>query len=115
MDGHGASCHVCSCHVCSKELFIKYVPTPEKVSMANKTQAEVLRTRIVVLKLTSEKFLTLQDMKHVSVIAKNLVSGSLLCRADFRMDINASQIVMSYKGTYFGKHFVPKGCSNCSL
>lgn len=110
MDGHGASCHVCS-----KELFTKYESTPKKVLMVNKTQAEVLGTRIVVLKLTSEKFLTLQDMKHVSVIAENLVSGSLLCRADFRMNINASQIVMSYKGTYFGKHFVPKGCSNCSL
>lgn len=46
--------------------------------MANKTQAEVHRIRTVELKPTSWKSLTLENMKHVPIIAKNLISGSVV-------------------------------------
>ena len=44
----------------------------------------VLGTRTAMLTLTSGKTLTLKNVKHVLLIFKNLVSGSLLCDAGLR-------------------------------
>ncbi|KAJ6818565.1 uncharacterized protein M6B38_406515 [Iris pallida] len=107
----GATCYVCS----NKEWFTTYTLTSEVVMVSNQAQAEVQEIGTVVLKPTSGKSLTLQDVKHVPAIAKNLISGGLLCNAGLRMDINAGQMVMSIKGTYFGKAFYTEGMFKLQL
>lgn len=107
----GASCHVCS----TKDLFLIYEPSFEKVTKANKTQAEVMNVGTILLKLTSGKSLTLQNVKHMPVVKKNMIYGSLLSKAGLIMDISASQMVMSYKGNYFGKVFCIKGMFKLQL
>ena len=54
--------------------------------MADRSAAVVLKTRTVVLTLTSGKTLTLKSVKYVPSIFKNLVSRSLLCDARMRLD-----------------------------
>ena len=66
-------------------MFSSYVAAKENVSMADRSVVPVLRTGTVVLTLSSGKTLILKDVKHVPSIAKNLVSGSLLCDAGIRM------------------------------
>ncbi|XP_020266139.1 uncharacterized protein LOC109841590 [Asparagus officinalis] len=73
----GATCHVCS----NRDLFSSYAVTKKNVSMADHSVIPVLGTRTMVLTLSLGKTLTLKDVKHVLLIVKNLVFGSLLCDA----------------------------------
>ena len=67
-------------HVCSdKKMFSTFEQTEngEEVYMGNSTTSEIKRQR-KVLKMTSEKELTLTNVLYVLEIRKNLVPGSLL-------------------------------------
>lgn len=107
----GATCHVCA----NKSLFTTYAASNEKVAMANRSAADVLGTGTVVLTLTSGKTLTLKQVKHVPTIAKNLISGSLLCDAGMRLDFQGGKVVLSYKNTYFGNAYRCDGMFKMSI
>uniref|UniRef100_A0A2N9IC33 CCHC-type domain-containing protein n=1 Tax=Fagus sylvatica TaxID=28930 RepID=A0A2N9IC33_FAGSY len=72
----GATRHICS----DKNMFSKYhsVEHGEQLFMGNSSTARVEGKGKVILKMTSGKELTLNDVLHVPDIRKNLVSGSLL-------------------------------------
>ena len=73
----GATRHVCS----NKEMFSTYhASNGEQLFMGNSETSKVEGQGQVVLKMTSGKELTLNNVLHVSDIRKNLVSGSLLRR-----------------------------------
>ena len=64
-------------HVCSDEMFSSYqtIDNGEQLFMGNFSSSKVEGQGKVVLKMTSGKELTLNDVLHVPEIRKNLVSG----------------------------------------
>ncbi|KAH9802189.1 hypothetical protein KPL71_001277 [Citrus sinensis] len=103
----GATRHVCS----DKGLFISFetVSNGEKLFMGNSATFEIEGQRKVILKMTSGKELTLNDMLYVPEIRKNLVSGSLLNKHGFRMVFESNRVVLSKSGLYVGKGYVNDG------
>lgn len=79
----GATRHVCS----AKELFATFeaIENGEKFFMENLATSEIKGQGKVVLKMTSGKELTLNNVLYVLKIHKNLVSGSLLNKHGFRI------------------------------
>ena len=69
----GATRHVCS----DKKMFSSYqtIDNGEQLFMGNSSSSKVEGQGKVVLKMTSSKELTLNDVLHVPKIRKNLVSG----------------------------------------
>ena len=63
----------------------------------------------VVLKLTSGKELTLNEVLYVPDIRKNLVSGSLLSKHGFRMVFESDKVVLTKSGMYVGKGYILGG------
>ena len=94
----GATCHVCS----DKKVFSTFEPieTREKVFMGNFATLEIKGQGIVVLKMTSEKELTLTNVLYVPELHKNLVSSSLLNSHGFRLVFKADKFVFSKSGMY---------------
>ena len=92
----GATYHASS----NKNLFSMYVATKESASMPDRSTANVLGIAIVVLTLTSGKAFTLKSVKHVPLIFKNLVPGSLLCDAGMRLNFLDCKVVLFYKKIY---------------
>ena len=62
-----------------------------------------------MLKWTSRKKLTLNDILHVSGIRKNLISGSILSKKDFRMVFESDKFVLTKGGIYVGKSYLIDG------
>jgi hypothetical protein len=60
---------------------------------------------MVDLKFTSGKSVELKNVQHAPSIKKNLVSGSLLCRDDFRLVFESNKCVVSQYGTFIGKGY----------
>ena len=83
--------------------------------MGNSSNAQVLGKGSVILEFTSGKFLTLNDVYHVSDIRKNLVSGSLLNRFGFKLVFEANKVVISKGGVFVGKGYVCDGMFNLSI
>jgi hypothetical protein len=78
----GANIHVCA----DISLFLSYqTGGAGSLLMGNGSHARVLGIGTVNLKLTSEKTIQLKNVQHVPTIKKNLVSGHLLCRDDFKL------------------------------
>jgi hypothetical protein len=50
---------------------------------------------MIDLKLTSEKIMQLKNMQYVPFTNKNIVSGSLLCRGDFKVVLVWIKFVVS--------------------
>ena len=63
----------------------------------------------MILKMTSGKNLTLNNVLYVPEIRKNLVSGSLLNKHGFRMVFEAEKVVVSKSGIFVGKGYVSNG------
>jgi hypothetical protein len=106
----GANVHVCS----DASLFSSYqVARDSSVLIGNESHASVHGVGTVNLKLTSGKI-----VQHVPSINKNLVSGSLLCRDDFKVVLESNKFVVSKCGQFIGKGYVCGGLfyfsvSNC--
>ncbi|KZV16328.1 hypothetical protein F511_27147 [Dorcoceras hygrometricum] len=79
----GATRHVCS----DKEMFatLQESKSGEKLYMGNSATYEIQGQGNVVLKMTSGKELTLNNVLYVPDIRKNLISGSLLNKHGFRI------------------------------
>jgi hypothetical protein len=74
------------------------------VLIGNESQASVHGVGTINLKLTSGKI-----VQHVPSINKNLVSGFLLCRDDFKIVLESNKFVVSKCGQFIGKGYVCGG------
>ncbi|KAH9727083.1 CCHC-type domain-containing protein [Citrus sinensis] len=91
----GATRHVCS----DKGMFTSFeaVSNGEKLFVGNSAMSEIEGQGKVILKMTSGKELTVNDVLYVPEIWKNLVSGSLLNKHGFRMVFESDRVVLSKK------------------
>ncbi|GAB2278393.1 hypothetical protein Dimus_039287 [Dionaea muscipula] len=99
-------------HVCSeKSMFTNFKPVAngEKIYMDNSASSPIEGEGKVILKMTSGKELTLNNMLYVPEIRKNLISGSLLSKHGFRLVFEADKIILSIAGMYVGKGHMSNG------
>ncbi|XP_058217436.1 uncharacterized protein LOC131328512 [Rhododendron vialii] len=103
----GATRHIC----CEKKLFTSFEPVTngEKLFMGNFATSEVEGHGKVILKMTSGKELTLNNVLFVPDIRKILVSGSLLSKHGFRMVFEADRVTVTKAGVYVGKGYMIGG------
>ena len=91
-------------------MFTSFEPLDgEKVFMRNFTSSAIEGQRKVLLKMTSKKQLTLNNVLYVPKIRKNLVSGSLLNKHGFCMVFELDKVILSKSGMYVGKGYVSDG------
>ena len=97
----GATRHVCS----DKKMFSSYqtIDNGEQLFMSNSSSSKVEGQGKVVLKMTSGKELTLNDVLHVPEIRKNLVSGSMLSKKGFKLVFVSDNFILTKKGMYVGR------------
>ena len=103
----GATRHVCS----DKKMFSSYqtIDNEEQLFMGNFSSSKVEGQGKVVLKMTSGKELTLNDVLHVPEIRKNLVSGSLLSKKGFKLVFVSDNFILTKNGMYEGKGYMSNG------
>ena len=103
----GATRHVCS----NKKIFSSYqtIDNGEQLFMGNSSSSKVEGQGKVVLKMTSGKKLTLNDVLHVPEIRKNLVSGSLLSKKGFKLVFVSDNFILTKNGLYVGKGYMSNG------
>ena len=78
-------------------MFTSFEPVTNgnKLFMGNSTTSDIEGQGKVVLKMTSGKEFTLNNILYVLEIHKNLVSSSLLNKHGFRMVFEANKMVLS--------------------
>jgi hypothetical protein len=103
----GATRHICS----DKKMFSTYqfVEYGEQLFMRNSSTSKVEGKRNVVLKMSSGKELTLNDVLHVPNIRKNLVSGSLLSKNGFQLVFEFDKFLLTKSGMLLGKGYLSDG------
>ena len=103
----GATRHVCS----DKKMFSSYqtIDNGEQLFMGNSSSSKVEGQGKVVLKMTSSKELTLNDVLHVLEIRKNLVFGSLLSKKGFKLVFVSDNFILTKNGMYVGKGYMSNG------
>lgn len=103
----GATRHICA----NKDVILNYenVTNGEKVFMEDSRATNVAGKGKVLLKLTSRKIIALQDVLHVPDIRRNLVSGSLLNKADIKLVFESDKLVLTRNGKFVGKGFCNEG------
>ena len=103
----GATRHVCS----DRNMFTSFDPIDngEKLFMGNSATSDIRGQGKVILKMTSGKSLTLNNVPYVPEICKNLVSGSLLNKHGFRMVFESDKVILSKSGMFVGKGYVCNG------
>ncbi|TYK01391.1 pol polyprotein [Cucumis melo var. makuwa] len=100
----GATCHICA----NKNLFTSYVSVAngEQLFMGNSSMSKVEGQGKVILKMTSENELTLNNVLHVPDIRKNLIFGSLLSKNGFQLVFVSDKFVLSKNEMYIGKGYL---------
>ena len=103
----GATHQVCS----EKKMFASYetIDNGEQLFMGNSSSSKVEGQGKVVLKMTSGKELTLNDVLHVLEIRKNLVSRSLLSKKGFKLVFVSDNFILTKNGMYVGKGYMSNG------
>lgn len=103
----GSTCHVCL----DQNLFSSYHPVDngEEIFMGNSSTSKVVGKGNVILKMTSGKKLTLNDVLHVPDIRKNLVSCLLLSKKCFKLVIESDKFVLTKNGMYVEKVYISNG------
>ena len=103
----GAIRHICS----DKKMFFSYeaINDGEQLFMGNSSTSKVEGKGKVILKMTSGKELTLNDVLHVLEIRKNLVSESLLSKKCFRLVFESNKFVPTKSGIYVDKRYMSNG------
>ena len=99
-------------HICSdKKMFPSYeaINDGEQLFMGNSSTSKIEGKGNVILKMTSRKELTPNDVLHVPEIRKNLVSGSLLGKKGFRLVFEFDKFVLTKSGIYVGKGYMSDG------
>ena len=77
--------------------------------MGNSAVSKVEGKGKVILKWTSEKELTLNDVLHISDIHENLISGSILSKKGFRIVFESDKFVLTNSEMYVGKDYPVDG------
>ena len=77
--------------------------------MRNSAISKVEENRKVILKWTSRKELTLNDVLHVSDIRENLISDSILNKKDFKMVFEFGKFLLTKNDMYMGKSYLVDG------
>ena len=98
-------------HVFSyKKMFSSYqnIANGEQHFMGNSSSSKVEGQGKVVLKMTSSKELTLNDV-FVPEIRKNLMSGSLLSKKGFKLVFVLDNFILTKNGMYVGKGYMRNG------
>ena len=93
-------------HFCSEKLlFSDYqkLEHDEQLFTGNSAVSKIEGKGKVILKWTSEKKLTLNDVLHVLDIHKNLISGS---KKGFRMVSELDKFVLTKGGMYVGMGYL---------
>ena len=103
----GATRHICA----DSKMFSMYqkVDGGDHLTMGNSSTSQVVGQGTVVLKMTSGKELTLKNVLHVPDIRKNLVSGSLLSKAGFKLVFVSDKFVLTKNDMYVGKGYLTEG------
>ncbi|XP_057495650.1 uncharacterized protein LOC130780646 [Actinidia eriantha] len=103
----GATRNVC----CDRELFSSFKETlnGEQLYMGNSSSSKEVGQGTVILKMTSEKQLTLNNVLYMPDIRKNLVSGSLLVKHGFKLVFESDKLVILKNGVYIRKGYVFDG------
>ncbi|KAL3328276.1 hypothetical protein AABB24_035749, partial [Solanum stoloniferum] len=103
----GATRHICS----AKEAFATYIPAEfeEDLFIGNTTTTRIAGTRKVMLKMTSSKVLTLDNVLHVPTIRKNLVSVAVLVKNGFKCVLVSDKTVISKNEMFLGKGYLTEG------
>lgn len=91
----------------NKDLFVSYelVGGGMNMFMGNSSSSKVIEKGIVELWFTSRKTITLREVLHILDIKKNLVSGSLLSKHEFKMVFESNRVVISMYGVFVGNGF----------
>ena len=92
-------------------MFTSFEPmsNAEKMYMGNAASSDVEGQGKIILKMTSGKELTLNNVLYVPKIRKNLVSGSLLSKHGFQMVFESDKVVLTKAGMYVGKRYICNG------
>ena len=92
-------------------MFSSYhsIDNGEQLFMGNSSSSKVEGQGKVVLKMTSSKELTLNDVLHVPKIRKNLVFGSLLNKKGFMLVFVSDNFILTKNGMYVGKGYLSNG------
>ena len=77
--------------------------------MGNIATTRIAGTGKVMLKMTSGKVLTLNNVLHVPTIRKNLVSAALLVKNGFKCVLVSDKVVISKNEMFIGKGYLNKG------
>lgn len=99
-----ASTHFCA----NKNLFHDFEESTESecVYMGNSTTAVVMGKGKVLLKLTSGKTLSLNNVLYVPSLRKNLVSGALLNKVGLKLIFEADKIIISRGEDFVRKEYL---------
>ena len=92
----------------AKEAFATYTPAEydEDLFMGNTATARIAGTGKVMLKRTSDKVLTLNNVLHVPTIRKNLVSATLLVKNGFKCVLVRDKVIISKNEMFIGKGYL---------
>ena len=103
----GATRHVC----CDNKLFssFKKISNGEQLYMKNSSSSKIVDQRMVILNMTFEKQLTLNNVLYVPNIRKNLVLGSLLVKHKFKLVFKLDKLVILKNGVYIENGYVSDG------
>ncbi|XP_060673944.1 TMV resistance protein N-like [Ziziphus jujuba] len=77
--------------------------------MGNSAYSKIQGEGKIVLKMTSGKDLTLNNVLYVLDIRKNLVSRSLLSKHSFRLVFESEKFILSKYGMFVGKDYIVNG------
>jgi len=77
--------------------------------MGNTTTSRIAGTRKVMLKMTSDKVLTLNNVLHVPTIGKNLVYVALLVKNRFKYVLISDKDVIIKNEMFLGKGYLTEG------
>jgi hypothetical protein len=78
----------------------------ENLYMRNSLTSKVLEVGKVILKMTSKKLLTFNNILHVADIRKKLVFGSLQSKNGFKMVFKSTKFIISKSGMFVGKEYL---------
>ena len=103
----GSSRHFCA----NKELLHDFEEATDRecVYMGNFTTAVVMGKGNFLLKLTSGKTLSLNNVFYVPSLRRNLVYGALLNKVGLNLVFEAYKIIISCRGDFVGKGYLSGG------
>ncbi|CAA7024492.1 unnamed protein product [Microthlaspi erraticum] len=107
----GATIHICN----DMDMFSTYQKcnNGERLLMGNTGSSKIEGHGKVVLKMTSGKEITLQNVKHVTDMRKNLISGTLMSKAGFATNFESDKLVLKKHGFIWERGMLRMDLSKC--